>query len=148
MARACADELAAAGLSCAIERVGDSKAVHAGASLAVWATTSSGCILGADRAGAPRRTSEAIGRFVAAALLADLAAGATTDRHAADQLLPFAALAAGRSSFVAPAVTDHVESNLWLAAQFGARVRNVERRLEVDGIGFRRKPDPAGAGLP
>jgi RNA 3'-terminal phosphate cyclase (ATP) len=138
MARTCEAELAAAGLSGAIERVLDTQASHAGASLAVWAETSTGCHLGADRAGALRRTSEAIGHFVAGSLLTDLAAGATVDRHAADQLVLFAALAAGQTRYLIPARTDHVTTNLWLAEQFGARVRCEQRRVEVDGIGFRR----------
>jgi RNA 3'-terminal phosphate cyclase (ATP) len=63
-----------------------------------WAETSTRGILGADRAGAVRRSSEAIGRFVAEMLLADLATGATVDRHLADQLVLFAALADGTSA--------------------------------------------------
>jgi RNA 3'-terminal phosphate cyclase (ATP) len=138
MARACEAELGAAGLACTVERVLDTQARHAGASLAVWAQTSTGCLLGADRAGAPRRTSEAIGHFVANSLLTDLAAGGTVDRHAADQLVLFGAIAAGASRYVTPALTDHLEANLWLAEQFGARVRCDQRQVEVEGIGLRR----------
>jgi RNA 3'-terminal phosphate cyclase (ATP) len=138
MARACEAELSGAGLACVIERVHDREASRPGASLAVWASTSTGCILGADQAGRPRRSSEAIGRFVARSLLADLATGATTDRHAADQLVLFAALAGGLTSYVAPSRTDHVQTNLWLAQQFGARVKCEGRQVEVNGIGFRR----------
>jgi len=71
MASVCEIELAAAGLPCKIERVHDHSAPHPGASLAVWATTSTGCILGADRAGALRRSSETIGHFVARTLVDD-----------------------------------------------------------------------------
>jgi RNA 3'-terminal phosphate cyclase (ATP) len=138
MAAACAAALAAGGISCAIEPVYDRASTRPGASLAVWASTSTGCLLGADRAGAPRRASEAIGRFVAQSLLADLASQATVDRHAADQLVPFAALAAGRTSFVVPALTEHVETNLWLAERFGVGARCEQRALEVDGIGLSR----------
>jgi len=138
MAQMCAAGLAAAGLSCTIERVCDNMAVHPGASLAVWALTSTGCILGADRAGALRRSSEAIGRFVANSLLTELASGATTDRHVADQLILFAAFAAGLTSYLAPSLTEHVDTNLWLAEQFGARVRIEGRRVEVEGLGLHR----------
>jgi RNA 3'-terminal phosphate cyclase (ATP) len=142
MARTCEARLAAAGLSCRIERVLDDRALHAGASLAVWAETSTACHLGADRAGAPRRSSEAIGRFVARNLLEDLASGATTDRHVADQLVLFAALAKGTSTYLAPQLTDHLASNLWLAERFGARVRRAERRVEIEGLGLARGPEP------
>jgi RNA 3'-terminal phosphate cyclase (ATP) len=140
MAQECDRVLASAGLPSRIEPVHDTLALHAGASLAVWTTTDAGCIVGADRAGAPRRTSETIGRFVAKNLLADLAANGSTDRHAADQLVLFAALAAGTSRYVTPALTDHLETNLWIAAQFGAQARCDERQVEIDGLGL--KPEP------
>src|SRR5581483_820807 len=56
MASTCEARLAAAGLTAAIERVEDTAAAHAGASLAAWAETSTECVLGADRAGALRRS--------------------------------------------------------------------------------------------
>lgn len=138
MAQACQAELRNAGLAAHIEHALDTLAFHAGASLAVWATTSTGCILGADRSGALRRSSETIGRFVAQSLLTDLAAEATVDRHAADQLVLFAALAAGATDYVIPGLTEHVESNLWLAEQFGAKARCEQRQLKIDGLGLVR----------
>jgi RNA 3'-terminal phosphate cyclase (ATP) len=134
MARACEEKLAARGLECRIERVNDAGAAHAGASLAVWALTSSGARLGADRAGAPRRSSEAIGRFVAQRLLADLASGASCDRHTADQLVLFAALAAGESAYRVPRTTEHLTTNLWLAERFGAKAELDGARVVVQGL--------------
>jgi RNA 3'-terminal phosphate cyclase (ATP) len=139
MAQVCEQQLAAAGLSAAIERVSDTTALHAGASLAVWAESSTGCLLGADRVGALRRSSEAIGRFVAATFLEDLATRATVDRHLTDQLVLFAALAQGTSRYLIPRPTEHLESNLWLAAQFGVRGQLQAQQVVIEGIGFRRK---------
>src|SRR5262245_2569018 len=79
MARTCEEHLGRSGISATVERVNDTEALHAGASLAVWGESSTGCMLGADRAGARGRSSEAIGRFVAEALLTDLGRGATVD---------------------------------------------------------------------
>jgi RNA 3'-terminal phosphate cyclase (ATP) len=138
MAASCEARLASAGLTAQIARVEDTAALHAGASLAVWATTSTDATLGADRAGARGRSSESIGGFVAESLLADVATGATVDRHVADQLLVFTALAAGTSRYRAPCFTDHVRSNLWLAERFGATARADDGRIRVDGIGFAR----------
>lgn len=138
MAGACEARLAAAGLRCAIERVRDTSALHAGASLAIWTETSSGCLLGADRAGARGRSSETIGRYVAESLLADVRSGATVDRHVADQLVPFAALADGRSDYLPPRWTDHVETNLWLVERFGATIPREGAALRIDGIGLAR----------
>lgn len=93
--------------------------------------------LGADQAGAPRRRAESIGRHVAAQLLEDLHTGAALDRFAADQIVPFAALAQGTSRFLLPTVTDHVVTNVWLAETFlRTAVRLEGRRLSIDGAGF------------
>ncbi len=135
MADACRTALGAAGLQASIRCVEDEAAARPGASLAVWATTSTGARIGADRAGARGRSSEAIGRFVARTLLEDLGTGATTDRHLADQLVVFAALAAGTSRFTVPSVTEHVDSHVWLVGRFGARARCDGRTVEVEGLG-------------
>mgnify|MGYP003288414321 CR=1 FL=1 len=138
MARTCEEDLERSGLSATIERVNDTEALHAGASLAVWGESTTGCIVGADRAGALGRSSEAIGRFVAEALRADLARGATVDRHMADQLVLFAALVEGTSRYLVPSQTDHLASNLWLASQFGARADVHEQQVMIEGLGFCR----------
>jgi RNA 3'-terminal phosphate cyclase (ATP) len=137
MARACEEVLAATGLSCAIERIEDTTAARPGAGLAAWAETTTGCLLGADRAGAPRRSSEAIGRYVARALLEDIASGATVDRHLADQLVLFACVSHGATRYRAPAETDHLRTNLWLGERFGARTRRDGSWVEVAGLGLR-----------
>jgi RNA 3'-terminal phosphate cyclase (ATP) len=142
MAERCRRELVRAGLrdglKAGIDARYDATAAQPGAALAVFAETDSGARFGADQAGAPRRLSEAIGRDVARMLLEDIRTGATVDRHAADQLVVFAALADGGTDYVAPAVTDHLETSLWLVDRMlGARVRLEDRRVRIEGIGFR-----------
>ena len=138
MARVCEGHLANAGLSSKIERIYDTEALHAGASLVAWGESSTGCILGADRAGAPRRSSETIGRFVAEKFLADLTTGATVDRHTADQLVLFATLADGTSRYLVPRQTEHLASNLRLAEQFGAKVVFQGKEVTIEGLSFHR----------
>lgn len=138
MAAACEQRLAQAGLAPAIQRVEDTAALHPGASLAVWATTSTECRLGADRVGALRRRAEAIGRWVAETLLADLASGATVDRHLADQVVLFAALAEGTSHYRVPMQTAHLHSNLWLVSQFGVQGSCHAQQVAIEGLGLRR----------
>jgi RNA 3'-terminal phosphate cyclase (ATP) len=137
MAHACEQRLAEHGVAAVIERLDDNSALGAGAGLAVWAETARGGRLGADRAGAPRRSSEAIGRHVARTLLEDLASGASVDRHLADQLVLFAALARGTTRYRVPADSEHLRTNLWLADRFGARTRRTGSHVEVEGLGLR-----------
>jgi RNA 3'-terminal phosphate cyclase (ATP) len=138
MASTCEEQIRGSGMACAIDRVDDVNAVHAGACLAIWAKGSTGSWFGADRAGKFGRSSEQIGRFVATTFLEDVRSGATVDRHLADQLVLFCALAHGTSSYIVPRASAHLDSNLWLVAQFGARVAADARRVEIHGVGLTR----------
>jgi hypothetical protein len=76
------------------------------------------------------------GAHAAHQLLEDIASGATLDRHASDQIIPFAALAAGTSSFRVPLITEHTETGSWLASVFlGADVRAEGQTLVISGQG-------------
>lgn len=115
----------------------DTSAVQPGAALAAFVDCAGGARLGADRAGALGRPAETIGSHVARQLLADLETGAALDRFAADQIIPFAALASGESRLSVPMITDHMASGAWLARLFlGADAEMTERRLSIRGVGF------------
>jgi RNA 3'-terminal phosphate cyclase (ATP) len=141
MAAECRRILRSAGLSASIESIDDVTASQAGAALALFAYTESGSIIGADRAGAPRRTSEEIGGHVAGSLIEDLTSGATVDRFLADQLIFFAALARGTSHYRIPQLTEHVETNLWLVESIlGAKTKIAkDLMMEVEGVGYGRE---------
>jgi RNA 3'-terminal phosphate cyclase (ATP) len=125
------------GMEADIEIVNDASAVQKGAALLLWAETESDALLGADQAGKIGRKSEHIARFVAGSLLKDLRSGATTDRHSADQLIIFAALARGCTQYLIPEVTDHVSTNLWLVNEWlGADARLQDHRLTIEGRGL------------
>jgi len=137
MAEKCNEVLKAKGYRAQIEVVDDNLALQRGAALAVYAETASGCILGADRAGAPRRTSEEIAEYVAGNLIEDLATGATVDRYLADQLILYAALADGVSEYRIPRLTEHVETNLWLVESIlGAKTEINNDMVRIQGIGY------------
>lgn len=140
MARACQEVLTRQGLHADIHLLHDDTAAQAGAALALFAEGSH-ALVGADRAGAPRRRAEAIGRFVAHTLLEDLEHGATIDRHLADQLIIFAALATGTSAFRLPQITDHVHTNLWLVETIlGATAHLEGHLLRIQGAGYASPP--------
>jgi RNA 3'-terminal phosphate cyclase (ATP) len=68
--------------------------------------------------------------------MADLDSGATVDRHAADQLIPFAALAAGKSAYRIPMSTEHIRARLWLIQEIlGARAGIAQNMVRIEGIG-------------
>ena len=147
MARECQRSLKSRGYVSDIEILYDNKnnpvyprtSIQAGASLAIWAETDTGCIIGSDMAGARGRPAEFIGKKVANRLIEVLETEATVDEHVADQLIPFCALADGWSSYIIPKMTDHIEARLWLAEKMlGAKTEVKDNRLNIKGIGYRR----------
>lgn len=140
MADAANRSLGAAGYHADIQVLYDDTALQAGASLAVFADLSSGARLGSDRAGAPGRSSETIGKYVARQLIEEMRTGATLDRYASDQIIPLAALAAGESRFRIPQRSEHIESNAWLSREFlGAKIEVEGHELVVKGVGFQAR---------
>jgi RNA 3'-terminal phosphate cyclase (ATP) len=139
MAEVCGELLRKAGYEPEISVLYDTTAVQRGATLAVWAVTDTGCILGADRAGKLGRSSESIGEHVAKTLLADLATGATVDRFLADQLILYAALAQGKTEYVIPRMTEHVDTNLWLVEEIlGVKTAVRDGRVQIEGVGYKK----------
>lgn len=147
MAKECQKGLKVKGYSPRIEIVYDVKeepafpkvSIQAGASLAIWAKTDTGCLIGSDMAGELRRAAEFIGKQVARNLIEDLESVATVDRHLADQLIPFCALADGVSEYLIPQMTEHVETRLWLVEKIlGAETEVRNNRVIIRGVGYWR----------
>jgi len=147
MAQECQKELKQKGYSAKIEIAYDTEdnpvyqktSIQAGASLAIWARTGTGCLIGSDMAGALGRRAEFIGRQVARNLIEDLETEATVDRHLADQLIPFCALAGGISEYLIPHMTEHVETRLWLVEKMlGAKTEVKNNHILITGVGYLR----------
>lgn len=140
MAEAAREVLGRTGHKADIDVQYEQKSVQPGAVLALFADLGEGVRLGADQAGALRRTAEFIGKHVAEQLLDDVRTGATLDRFAADQMIPFAALAEGESRFRVATITDHLLANLWLAEKFfGVKGALNDHILSMTGVEFQRQ---------
>ena len=61
---------------------------------------------------------------------------ARVDRHLADMLVIFAALAHGTTTYMVPRSTEHSETNLWLVEKFRARTSLEGQRVRIEGIGL------------
>ncbi|MHA1710633.1 MAG: RNA 3'-terminal phosphate cyclase [Candidatus Freyarchaeota archaeon] len=108
--------LEAHGYAAKIQIVNDtSNPLQKGSSLVLWAKTSTNVLLGGDAIGEIRKPSEVVGREAAENLLKEVRARATVDVHLADMLVPYVALADGESVYLTRSMTEHLETNLWLA---------------------------------
>ena len=71
--------------------------------------------MGADAIEELRKTSETVGKEAAARLLVEISAKPTVDVHLADLLIPYIALAKGCSAYLTRALTEHLQTNIWVA---------------------------------
>jgi len=122
---AASERIKSAGLNADIEIVNDtSNPIQKGSSLVLWAETDAGALLGGDSIGELGKPSEKVGRDAADNLLKELESKATVDSHLADMLVPYVALAQGNSVYLSRLVTEHLDTNIWLAEQIlGVRFR-------------------------
>jgi len=102
-----------------------------GSSLVLWTETSTNAILGADAIGELRKTSETVGKEAAEKLMAEILAKPTVDVHLADMLIPYVALARGKSTYLTRTMSGHLETNIWLAE----KILNVKFKVEkINGL--------------
>ncbi|MCX8170723.1 MAG: RNA 3'-terminal phosphate cyclase [Candidatus Bathyarchaeota archaeon] len=106
------------GLTPKIQVINDfSNPLQRGSSLVLWVETDKGALLGSDSIGEIGKTSEAVAQEAVTSLLEELNAKATVDIHMADMLVPYVALAKGESVYLTRVISDHLESNIWLAEE-------------------------------
>ena len=74
--------------------------------------------LGYDVVGEQRKTAEQVGHDAAIGLIKQINSGATVDKFMSDQILPYLALAKGKSAIRISGLTKHAETNIWLIKQF------------------------------
>jgi RNA 3'-terminal phosphate cyclase len=111
--------LVGVGVGVGVEGVGRTRVTAAspGVAAAAWADLG-GAVIGSSMAGRRGLPSEEIGAALANELRSDLAAGATVDVHLLDQLVPYAALARGRSVMRVREVSSHARTALDISSLF------------------------------
>jgi RNA 3'-terminal phosphate cyclase (ATP) len=97
--------------------LGRDQAIGQGGAIVLWARTAHALLGGSEVAqrGVP---AERIAATAVQMLRDDIAAGATLDIHASDQLPIYFALARGPSCFLARTLSSHAQTALWLLPQF------------------------------
>jgi RNA 3'-terminal phosphate cyclase (ATP) len=114
-AKAAEDYISQSGYDVSIDVVNDqSNPFQKGSSIVLWAETDTGIIIGADAIGQLRKTAEAVGKEAAEKLITELTVEPTVDVYLADMLIPYMALAQGKSAVLARTISEHIESNIWL----------------------------------
>ncbi len=84
--------------------------------------------LAASSLGKRGKPAEEVGRECAESLDAQMKSGACLDEHMANQILPYLALAGGRSRVSVAGVTAHCRTNMWVIEQFLPARFNVDEK--------------------
>jgi RNA 3'-terminal phosphate cyclase len=115
-------------LSSSIQVLNDQSNSHQkGSSIALWAKTDKGVIVGADDIGGIDKSSEFVGKCAAEKLVSELSVESTVDVFLADMLIPYMALAQGNSVFYTRCISEHVEANIWLMETMLNSVFSIEK---------------------
>lgn len=75
-------------------------------------------VFGADNLGKLGKSAEQVGKEAAQDFLEEVRSNACLDKHLADQVLPYMALAPGRSEVTVSKITSHCQTNIWVIEQF------------------------------
>jgi len=108
-------------------------------------------VAGFSALGEVGKRAEEVADDVYRALMAHHRSGRVVDKHAADQLLLYMALAEGRSTITVSEITRHLLTNVWVIEQFLPVKFEVEGdvgkpgMVSVEGVGFRPGATSLGA---
>jgi RNA 3'-terminal phosphate cyclase (ATP) len=100
-------------------------------------------VIGADSLGERGKPAEAVGEEAASKLVREIESNATVDRHLGDILIPYMAVAVGRSEIHVAELTLHTVTNIKvtetiLDVRFQVEGNeNEPAKIRVDGIGLR-----------
>lgn len=89
-----------------------------GSGIALWAETGGAFRVGADAMGAREKRAEEVGAEAANKLTGELHSGMACDRHLADMIIIYMALAEGNSEVGVSSLTMHARTMIWLTKLF------------------------------
>jgi len=107
-----------------------------GTSITLWVETENS-VLGSNNLGKRGVKAEKIGRGAAEELFRSIQSKSALDKFMTDQLLPFMALANGKSSAKVEEITDHCKTNISICEHLLGCKFSVEQRekiIEVEGV--------------
>jgi len=114
-----------------------------GSGIVLYTSEACGTILGADNVGERGKAAEQIGSEAAKLLVEEIESNAPVDRHMSDILIPYLAVADGRSEFRTSQITMHTTTNARIAELVSDAEVNIDGELgnpgtvKVKGIGLR-----------
>ncbi len=111
-----------------------------GSGIELFAQFPSRVFIGANALGKKGLPANEVGKKAARKLISELEKQSPVDKHLMDQLIPFMALAKGRSEIACTEITEHTKNNISVCEKIlGVKfeIEKDERNISVEGIGFK-----------
>lgn len=112
---------------------GDAQPLGPGSGIALAMKFANGTILGADNIGRRGKPAEQVGEEAATRLLSERDSNASVDRHMGDILIPYMAVADGRSEIQVSEITTHTLTNIKVAETLAGIQFKVQGELHQPG---------------
>ncbi|MBU0662364.1 MAG: RNA 3'-terminal phosphate cyclase [Candidatus Diapherotrites archaeon] len=119
-----------------------------GSGISLFAHLSSGAVIGANALGERGKHASKVGTEAAQNLLRELNAKQPVDVHLADQLIPYMALAKGKSEIACTSLSQHTLTNIAvcekiLGIKFSVEGKeNAPAKISVNGVAFKPQACP------
>ncbi len=140
-AKAAEEYLAKNGVESRIQAVNDrSNKIQKGSSILIRTITDAEAYLGADSIGEVRKRSEQVGLEAARLMLKEIELKTTADVHLSDMIIPYVASCDESSIFLCREITEHLDTNMWLAQ----KILDARFKVERTGRLFRVESLPKG----
>lgn len=113
-----------------------------GTGIVLWAESSNGSVLGSSALGKKGKPAEKVGEESAKGLIKQIETDQAVDRYMSDQILPYLALANGKSKITSTELTSHTLTNVELLRNIlGAEIEVVgdegeSGKIEIEGSSF------------
>ncbi|MEM2918811.1 MAG: RNA 3'-terminal phosphate cyclase [Candidatus Altiarchaeota archaeon] len=101
-------------------------ALSYGSALTLWIKTENS-ILGSCAVGEKNKSSEIVAQEASKILLEELSLNAVIDRHMADQIVPYLAIAKGE--VLTSKITEHTKTNVAIVNKFGFNVKILDKKI-------------------
>jgi RNA 3'-phosphate cyclase len=91
-------------------------------------------IIGVDNLGRLGKSAEIVGKEAGELFLQEGKANTCLDKHLADQILPYIALAKGKSEITVSEITNHCKTNIWVIEKFTPQRNEASYARFIKGV--------------
>ncbi|MHA1943960.1 MAG: RNA 3'-terminal phosphate cyclase [Candidatus Thorarchaeota archaeon] len=113
---------------------GDDPHLGPGTGIVIWAEDEHGVRLGSDMLGERGKSAESVGSSAASHLVSEVSSEMAIDSHLCDMLIPYLAIASGKSRIGVTEITSHLTTNIWATEHILGIQFNLQKESNKSGV--------------